>query len=610
LSRKARHTPTIVRVIASRRREGLLFLALSAAALLVYAPRTYRTVTVMGDSAELVSAAARWGVPHPPGYPLYTSMAHLMTRVPAFELPFRVHITSAFFHAVTVGVVGAMTFGLTRSLAAALTSATTLALSRIFFSGSLYAEVFPLNDLFSAGLLWFALRMARAEEEGGAATVRFSAAAALLLGASLAHHHMIVLAFPALAILVGPSLWRHLRARPRSLLPLVGCLLAPPIVFYMLIPLAAARHPVPSWGDVHDLGALLRLMTRQDYGGVIRASRNAVEGQLLERLDAFAWGTAESFGVVGVLLFLAGALAGLRHKERICIALLVGVVCAGPLFASLNAFDIHSEYRVAFFERFTTMCHVPFAVVIGLGAAHLEGWLVRARGLSPRALRAAMGVTLALAIGPLLGNLGSLDFSSQRAGLHYVRDLVESTSDGALVLLKSDMASQAALYACAVEQRCGTRIILTPGQLWMPWKQREIERRHSTLSLPPEDAPSAARWLVEKNLTSPIFIHPELVDDVVHGPMAILPSLLLFRVYPDEVALRSDLPRFRAELDAIAAGRRCEGCLPTRSLASNGPADIQLERLYDAALLAHATAASQLGWTEQALTLSSHARKR
>ena len=596
---------TIIRVLASRRREGLVFLALSAAALVVYVPRTYRTITVMGDSAELVSAAAQWGVPHPPGYPLYTLLAHIMTRLPIFELPFRVHFLSAFFHATTVGVVGAIALVLTGSLAAALVGAGTLALGRIFFSGSLYAEVFPLNDLFLAGLLWFAIRISRAREEDGAAPVRWEAPAALL-GLSLAHHHMIVLAFPALAILVGPALWRHLRDRPVSSLRILIFFFVPPVAFYALIPLAAARYPMPSWGDVHDLHSLLHLVTRQDYGGVASASRKLVEGQLLERLDALVAGTAESFGVVGVLLFLAGTLAGLRHERRICLALLVGIVCAGPLFAGLNAFDIHSEYRVAFFERFTTMCHVPFAVVIGLGAAHLETWLRARRRLLPHSVRAAMGLVGALALAPLVGNAVSLDRSSHRGALDYSHDLVDGAPDGALVLLKSDMASQAALYACAVEQRCGDRMVLTPGQLWMPWKRREVARRHPTLSLPASDVPSAARWLVEQNLASlPVFVHPELIDDVVHGEMAIFPSLLLFRVYANEPALRADLPRLRTELDAIAERRRCRGCSLVGGIAPKSPADLQLARLYDAALRAHATAAAQLGWTDEARTFSS-----
>jgi hypothetical protein len=167
------------------------------------------------------------------------------------------------------------------------------------------------------------------------------------------------------------------------------------------------------------------------------------------------------------------------------------------------------------------------------------------------------------------------------------------------------MASQAALYACGVEHRCADRIVLTPGQLWMPWKRAELARRYSDLSLPPDGVTSAAAWLVEQNLRSrPVFVHPELVDDVVHGELSILPSLLLFRVYPDEQTLSFDLPRFRSEIEDIAQGRRCEGCSLAGAVVPASSADAQLAPIYETALRAYATAALQLHLTDEARSLS------
>jgi hypothetical protein len=598
-----------MRVLATRRRRVLLFVALSVSALFVYVPRTCRTVTVMGDSAELVTAAANWGVPHPPGYPLYTLIAHALTRVPAFELPFRVHLSSALFHATTVGVVGSIIELVTGSLFAALVGAATLALGRVFFAGSLYAEVFPLNDLFFACLLWLAIRIG-GETPGNRHVDERRAdprwhLPATVLGLSFSHHHMIVLAIPALVLLAGARFWRDIREHPRALFGAALCILAPPIVFYALVPVAAARHPVPSWGNVHDLASLWHLVTREDYGGVAHASRHLVDGQLLERLDAISVATAESFGVAGMLLFLAGLAWGIRRARRTSLALLAAIFCTGPLFASLNAFDLHSEYRLAFFERFTTMEHVPFAVIVGFGAAALARWLAASPRVSPRISRVTMGLVAALAVAPLMGNGASFDLGGNRRGAAYAHDLVDSATDGALVLLKSDMASQAALYACAVEARCGARLMITPGQLWMPWKRDELSRRYPDLLLPPPDVASPARWLVEHNAWHrPVLIHPELVDDVVHGDLSILPSLLLFRVYPSKETLRGDLPRFRSDLGAIVEGRRCEGCSIVKSATPRTAADAQLARTYDAALRAHATAAYQLEWTDAADALA------
>jgi hypothetical protein len=284
----------------------------------------------------------------------------------------------------------------------------------------------------------------------------------------------------------------------------------------------------------------------------------------------------------------------------------------------MNAFDIHSDYRVLFFERFATMSLVPVAVLVGLGAAWAQQKLgdpdlvpslppQRAAAFS----RAAFGLVAILAIAPLLDSTVTLDFSENTRGATYAHDIVDSAVDGALVLLKSDMASQAALFACAVEHRCGDRIVITPGQLWMPWKKRELRRRYPALSLPPDDVAASARWLAEHNqATRPVFVHPELLDEVVRGDLASLPSGLLFRVYPDQRSLYIDLAAFRGAAAAITTRQRCEGCVLVRGERPSFAADAQLVRIYEAAVRAHEDAARALGLSRDAEGLAAWRKAR
>jgi hypothetical protein len=547
----------------------------------------------MGDSAELLSAAVQWGVPHPPGYPLYTLIAHMFARLPLFETAFRVHLTSALFHAATVGAVALIVDLVTGSLTAAAIAAGALALGRIFLAGSLYAEVFPLNDLFFAILLYLALTIARADPADDNAS-RW-ALMATFSGLAAAHHHMIALAFPALAILVAKPLMRFVRKRPARSAALAVATIAIPASFYALLLYVASRHPLASWGDVRDVADLVRLVTRQDYGGTLHASRHVVAGQTLDRLDIYFSGVATSLGVVGTLLALVGVAAAFRADRRMAIALVAAFVCAGPLFAVLNAFDVHSAYRVAFFERFATMSLVPIAALLGVGAAALDA---RARAnprIGPRVARAMSLAVAAVTVAPLAFAANSVDFHNDALSVAYAHDLVTSSPDDALLLLKGDMASQASLYVCAVEQRCGHRIILAPGQLWMPWKRRELAERYPALPLPPAAAPSKTRWLALTELSRrPVLVHPELVGDLAPSEMTILPSALLFRVYANEGALRDDLPRFREEAKSLATSRQCEGC-SLSELSAPGTDDVQLSLIYDAALRSYEASARNFG---------------
>jgi hypothetical protein len=404
----------------------------------------------------------------------------------------------------------------------------------------------------------------------------------------MAHHPMTVLAWPVVALLVGPAFLGELRGRPR----LVAFVLAPPLAAYALVPWAAARDPYLSWGDVHDFGSLVHLVTRQDYGGPLRASQQLAEGQLLERLDAFGAATFASFGPLGSLLAAGGALVSWRRERRIGIALVTAAVLAGPVFAAANAFDLHSTYRVAFFERFFSMSHVALAVLAGIGAARVDEWLSQASHSRARSLGAlALGV---LGLGPLVPNLARLDMSSNRLGLAYAHDLVDGTPDGSLVLLKGDMPTQAALYACGVEGRCGRRIVFAPGQLVLPWRRRQLARRCPELSLPKEgDTNAVVAHLLDHELARrPVLVHEELLDAAVTGGRAAVPSGLLFRIYPSIEAARADAPRLLGRLTAFSDGEGCEGCAARKSAH---PIDDQLVRAYEAALRANASAARELG---------------
>src|SRR5579872_3568788 len=102
------------RVTLLDRRTALTAGSLGAGFFALYVSRLSPDLALIGDSAELVTAAALWGVPHPPGYPLFTAIGHLFAALPLLDVPWRVHLTSAVFHALAVAGVVVAAFELTR----------------------------------------------------------------------------------------------------------------------------------------------------------------------------------------------------------------------------------------------------------------------------------------------------------------------------------------------------------------------------------------------------------------------------------------------------------------------------------------------------------------
>jgi hypothetical protein len=509
------------------KRPGALAIALALGALAVYVPRVCRTVAAIGDSPEIVTAAVVFGVPHPPGYPIYTALGHLVAGAGATNPAFSLNLSSAAIHAAAVGLVAYGIGSIADSAAAAVAGAVALALSRSFFLGSLYAEVFPLNDALFALLLVLGIRLGRLAERASFLDV---AAFFFLSGLAAAHHLMFALAIPALAALAGAVVARRVIARPTAALTFLALFVVPIAAAYAIVPIAAARDPILSWGEVSDLKSLANLATRQDYGGLFRASRFEASGQLLERLDAFFGGIGRSVFPTGIVLAAAGGVWLWRRNGREGTSLLIAVAIAGPVFAAMNAIDIRSEARISFFERFSTMCQVPICMLIGCGVAAIEirlrSWRARFPG----------GAILAAVSGlPLVGSL-RIDLSNDRTGETYAHDLVSEAPDGSLVLLTGDLPAHAAMYACGVEHACGSRIIVSPLKMYMPWYMAQVRRRHPGLSVPTDEhgALDLARMIGDEIARRPVLAHPELLEKKpalarrfawIHGP-------LLVRAYP------------------------------------------------------------------------------
>ena len=99
--------------------------------------------TVSGeDGGELVAAAYTLGIPHPTGYPIWTILGHLFTRIIPFgEIAWRVNLMSAFWAAATVGVLAYMLQRQSIRWFIACAAALSFAFSREFWEQSVIAEV-------------------------------------------------------------------------------------------------------------------------------------------------------------------------------------------------------------------------------------------------------------------------------------------------------------------------------------------------------------------------------------------------------------------------------------------------------------------------------------
>lgn len=109
------------------------------------------------DSAEFSAHAVTLGVPHPPGYPLYTMVAHLFTWLPG-EPALGVNRMSLVFGVGAVAIAYSLVRRLGGSTGAAFVAAASLATVRTFWANAVVAEVYTPGLVMTLGVLLLLVR--------------------------------------------------------------------------------------------------------------------------------------------------------------------------------------------------------------------------------------------------------------------------------------------------------------------------------------------------------------------------------------------------------------------------------------------------------------------
>ncbi|HKQ39308.1 MAG TPA: DUF2723 domain-containing protein, partial [Verrucomicrobiae bacterium] len=89
---------------------GIDWFAFGATALLVFLGYLWTLAPdlTLEDSGELATASMYAGIPHPPGYPVWTIYTWLFTKLPISNIAYRVGLSSAFAGALACGLVALM----------------------------------------------------------------------------------------------------------------------------------------------------------------------------------------------------------------------------------------------------------------------------------------------------------------------------------------------------------------------------------------------------------------------------------------------------------------------------------------------------------------------
>lgn len=414
---------------------GLIFLLTLAVFSLTLAPGLYP-----GDSAEFAAAAATLGIPHPSGYPTYTMLGFLFSKIPLGEIPWRINLMSAFFSALTAALFYQLIKKLGRDWLAgwqletiSILSALIFSFSQTFWQASLTAEVYGLNAFFTVLTLLFLLNYYQTRRP------RHLFYFAFFFGLGLTNHYSLLTLAPACLLLLVFILWPDWKKQKR---PIARLLLKTVVLFflgllpYLYLPLRARMNPELNWfnpGSIQNLGLVLSFNLR--LGGQFTLNALKFLPELLTNYSReFSWPLT--------VLGLSGFYFLFKKDWRLGWFFLLAFLFSGPGAVLAVSRGQPVDFSLAWFLNTLFIPHYLLLVILLAGAAFGLAKLLPFKTIP--------GALLLLALAPLwlfAANFSRLDQSREFLTEQYSRAVLSRLPKNSLLIIKeNDLNADSLLF--------------------------------------------------------------------------------------------------------------------------------------------------------------------
>jgi len=348
-------------------KKNKLPLAIFFIVFIVYVHNLSRSV-YGGDVGDLISAAFVGGVAHPPGYPLFTFLGFLLTRINLISPAFMVGLISVFASSLAVVFYYRLSLKITNSKFISLISVLILAFNYLFWFYTEIAEVFALNNFFIILLIFLALLYYKNK------TIKYFYLLFFFTGLSLTNHQTIILLFPSLLILTYSNFLKEKNKLKKLILSLFFLMLG--LLPYLYVPIAAFRNPVINWDNVKDLNSFLHLILRKDYGTFssgLFAPPNVQQRVVI--LNTYLFNLITQLTIPTILISITGAITTFVKNKKLFFAFFLGFFLSGPFFITYAGFPLVSGFALGVYERFIIFSSIMLLLFLPTGLKNVSNFI-------------------------------------------------------------------------------------------------------------------------------------------------------------------------------------------------------------------------------------------
>lgn len=351
------------------------------------------------DCGELITGCYLLDILHPTGYPLYTLIGNILSKIPIGTIAQRINLVSAIYCAVASFFFFILLLDLTDSVIAALVSTSLFAFSRTIWSVAVGAEVYGLTALFLVLIiyLWTKHHLSN--------IIIFLA---FILGMGFTNHMMIASTFIASAVFLLLTFKGKFSLRFLIILA-VFFLLGLSVYFYL--PIRARASPLFNWGNPYNLERFFWHVTGKQYRVWMFSSSWA------------AITTNIKFGIKQLLsenfyIFVIPAILGLWKLFQVRRQLVIGL-----LIILILTFGYAINYSIPDIESYYIPCLIVLFLLGGIGLSSLM-----------KKLKVPQFFWLILIILPVLANYRRAGMQGNYLAYDSAKNYLKSAPENAIVI--------------------------------------------------------------------------------------------------------------------------------------------------------------------------------